>query len=88
MTEIETIAKGLTKAQREALLAACRSANLDNYDAVIWPNRSRRSLVDKGLVSAAFVQTKSGRLLNAQAVTNKGLAVRDYLKQQEERDDG
>jgi hypothetical protein len=88
MTEIETIAKRLTKAQR---------GNLDVLGSSeahggLWCQPRDGAL--PGLVALGLVERddhlSSPALPGYQyhTINDKGLAVRDYLKQQEERDDG
>jgi hypothetical protein len=83
MTEIETIAKGLTKAQREALSVAWLEGA---YFETLNPRLRLRAC--RGRSTAALF--RRGMVCNIEALarlTPLGLAVREYLKQ-EERDDG
>ena len=76
MTDIETIAKGLTKAQR-AIILGRRELDCN----------SKRNLVGKGLVieSANCAQTPSyyARSHDFSGLTHFGLAVRDHIMKEQ-----
>lgn len=72
------IAKGLTKAQREALLDARK--NFAENCLVLAPHRCRNTLIDAGLVSSAFARSISGGKSKMKRLTPLGLAVRAHLE--------
>lgn len=85
MTDVAEIARGLTKAQRDAL------DNADKMNSTIYgPNvfvvsagGATVAMCKKDLIANREFRSLTGRTRRAFALTKTGLAVRDYLKEQQ-----